>query len=499
MASAGTEHYHIGLRQGNNFKQSGSSGTVTPQPPEKRFEGRVWAQAHQQVKPIWKLEKKHVGTLSAGLGPGLLGVSSQPAYFFCPSTLWSSRTTTIFAGHSNSCYLHSLPDSFSSTLLYRCSNYRHKPYQQLESFCLRSSLSEKRPFSLPQKSLPDRLTANKATSPMISPMAQPMASASTDPHLSLGAARENPSGKGLASAISGKIPSPLSSAPSSYKPTLNNNSFMRPSSTKVPFLQATEGLKPISSPKVQLVSWHHSGDTGDCALQPIGHKVPKSNDTILDDAPAHGTQPTPSSSDTPTTSVGAPQYHQNNLATKAEPRPCGLDDNSFSKALTKEIQFTEAVRRLTTRGFEKKPRKGHQFEQCCFMNPTLPWDLNRNRLWKPPVIGQQLPQEDGGTDSKILSGASDPMELDSTAFCTKRISIHLFASHASGLSHSPACGSAISSPPLGGEKIPVLPPPPQPLGIADVATQLSSIHLGELEKEEPKEVRELDSPARDTG
>ncbi|XP_059784687.1 tubulin monoglutamylase TTLL4 [Balaenoptera ricei] len=496
MASARTEHYSIGLRRGNSFKPSGPSGTVPTPPPEKPSEGKVWAQAHQQVKPIWKLEKKHVGTLSAGLGPGLLGVPPQPAYFFCPSTSCSSGSTAVIAGHSNSCYLHSLPDLFSSTLLYRCSNYGHRPYQQLESFCLRSSPSEKRPFSLPQKSLPIRLTANKATSSKVSPMA----SSSTEPYLSLGAAGENPSGKSLASAISGKTPSPLSSSSFSYKPMLNNNSFMRPNSTKVPLLQATEGLKPVSSPKVQLVSWHHSGGTGDGALQPIEHKVPKSSGTVLDDDPSHSTLSTPSSLDASTTSAASPHYNWSNLATGAEPHPYGLDGDSVAQNLTKEVRFTEAVRKLTARGFEKKPRQGYHFEQSYFMNPSLQWDvLNRNRWWKPAVVGQQLPQENAGADSRVLPGASDTMELDSTVFCTKRISIHLLASHASGLSCSPACGSAIDSPPLGEDKTPALPSPPQPLGVAEVATRLSSIHLGKLGREEPEEARKLDSPARDIG
>ncbi|XP_011356885.1 tubulin polyglutamylase TTLL4 isoform X3 [Pteropus vampyrus] len=499
MASAGTEHYSIGLRQANGFKQSGPSGTVPAPPPEKPSEGKVWAQAHQQVKPIWKLERKHVGTLSAGLGPGLLGVSPQPAYFFCPSTLCSSGTTAVIAGHSNSCYLRSLPDLFSSTLLYRRSNYRHKTYQQLESFCLRSGLSEKRPFSLPQKSLPVRLTANKTISSTVFPMAQPMASSSTDPHLSLGAAGENSSGRSLASAISGKIPSPLPSSSSSYKPMLNNNSFMRPNSTKVPLSQATEGLKPVSSPKFQLVSWHHSGGTGDCALQPVEHKVPKSNGTELYDTLAHSTLSTPSSSDTSTTSVASPQYNQSNLAMRAKPHLCGLDGDSVSQALTREVRFTEAVRKLTARDFEK-PRQGCQFDQSCLVNPSLQWDLlNRNRRWKPPVVGQQFPQEDAGADSRVLPGASDTSELDGTVFCTKRISIHLLASHANGLSCSPASESAVDSPPLGEDKTPVLPSPSQPFGLADMATRFSSIHLGQLGKEGPKEARELDSSARDSG
>lgn len=494
MASAGTEHYSIGLRQGNGFKQTGPAPAL---PPEKRCEGQVWPQAHQQVKPIWKLEKKHVGTLSAELGPGVLG-PPQPAYFFCPSTLCSPGPTAVLAGHSNSCYLHSLPDLVSHTLLHRRSNCRDKTYQQLESFCLRSSPSERRSFSLPQKSFPVRLTANQATSLPVSPMAQPTTSSSTDPYFSLGAAGEIPSGNSLASAISGKSPSPLcSSSSSSYKPTLNNNSFMRPNSTKVPLSQATEGLKPLSSPRIHLASWHHSGGTGDCALQPIEHKVPKSNGTVLEDALARSTLAFPSSLDTSATSIASPQSNQSNLATRAKPHPFGLDGDSASQALSREVRFTEAVRKLTARGFEP-PRQGCQFEQSCFMNPSLQWDLNRNRRWKP-AVDPPFPQEDAGTDGRTLPGASDALELDSTVFCTKRISVHLPASHANGLSHSPACGSASDSPPLGEDKIPVLPSPPQPCGLADVATRLSSIHLGQLGKEGPKEARELDSSSRDIG
>ncbi|XP_014386544.1 PREDICTED: LOW QUALITY PROTEIN: tubulin polyglutamylase TTLL4 [Myotis brandtii] len=494
MASAGTEYYSIG--QGNSFTQRGPSGKVSAPPPEKPSEGKVWSQFHQQAKTVWKLEK-HVGTLSAGLDLHLLGFPNEPAYFFCPSTSCSSGTTAALAGHSNTCYLPSVPDLFSSTLLYRRFNHRHKTYQQLESFCLRSSPSKKRPFSVPQKSLLVRLTANKATSSPVSPMAQPVASSSIDPYLTLGAAGENPSGKRLASAISGKIPSPLSSPSPSYKPMLNNST--QPNSTKVPLSLATEGLKPLSSPKIQLVSWHHSGGTGDCAFQPIEHKVPKSNGIVVHGALAHSTLSTPSSLDTCTTSVASPQYNHSNLVMRIKPHPCGLNGDPVSQALTKEARFTEAVRQLTARGFEK-PRQGSQFEQSCFVNPSLQWDLlNRNRQWKPPVVGQQFPQERAPADNRILPGASDTLELDNTVFCTKRISIHLIASHTSGLSHSPVCGSAVDSPPPGEDKTPVLPSPPQSCDLADVATHLSSIHLDQLGKEEPIEARELDSPAKDIG
>nr|XP_048315324.1 tubulin monoglutamylase TTLL4 isoform X1 [Myodes glareolus]XP_048315325.1 tubulin monoglutamylase TTLL4 isoform X1 [Myodes glareolus] len=491
MASAGTEHYHIGLRRGNSFKQRRPSGTVSASPPEKPSEVKVWSQAHQQVKPIWKLERKHVGTLSAGLGTSFLGVPPQPAYFFCPSTLCSSGTTAVIAGHSSPCCLQSLPDLFSNTLLYRRTNVRQKPYQQLESFCVRSSPSEKRSFSLPQKGLPVSVTANKATSSTVFPMAQPMASSPTDPYLSLAAAGENPSRKSFSSAISGKIASP----PLSYKPMLNNNSFMRPNSTKVPLSQATDGLKPVSSPKIQPVSWHHSGGTGDCVPQPGDHKGPQSIGTVLDDATASTTLSTPSTLNISTASVTSSQCSQSNF--RMEAHPCDLDENSDSQSAAKEVHFTEAVRKLTAKGFEKMPRQGYQFEQACFVNPSFQWGLlNRSRRWKP-LMGQRFPQEDIGLDSGILPGASDTLGLDSTVFCTKRISIHLLASHVHGLNPSPTCGSVIDPQLLGEDRAPVPPSSLQPLGVAEVATRLSSVHLGQPGKES-EEAKELSSCATDS-
>lgn len=485
MASAGTEHYNIGLRQGNSFKQRHPSGTVSASPPEKPSKVKVWSQAYQQVKPIWKLERKHVGTLSVGLGTSLLGVP-QPANFFCPSTLCSSGTTAIIAGHSSPCYLQSLPDLFSNTLLYLRTNVRQKPYQQLESFCVRSSPSEKRSFSLPQKGLPVSVTANKAT---VFPMAQPMVSSPTDPYLSLAAAGENPSRKSLSSVISGKIACPPLS---SYKPMLNNNSFMRPNSTKVPLSQATDDLKPVSSPKIQPVSWHHSGGTGDCVPQPGDHKGPQSIGTVLDDTTAPTTLSTPSTLSISAATVTSSQCSQSNF--RMEAHPCGLDENSDSQSAAKEVHFTEAVRKLTAKGFEKMPWQGYQFEQACFVNPSFQWGLlNRSRRWKP-LMGQPFPQEDIGLDSGILPGASDTLGLDSTVFCTKRISIHLLASHVHGLNPSPTCGSVIDPQLLGEDRAPVPPSFLQPLGVAEVATRLSSVHLGQPGKE-PEKVKELSSCA----
>ncbi|XP_042535092.1 tubulin polyglutamylase TTLL4 isoform X1 [Dipodomys spectabilis] len=494
MASAGTESYNIGFRRGANFKQSSSSGTVPALSPEKPSEGKIWSQTHQQVKPIWKLERKHASTLSAGLGSGLSAVPPQRAYYFCPSTLCSCGTTAVIAGHSNPCYVHSLPDLFSSTLLCRHSNDRHKAYQQLESFCFRPNSLEKKSCSLPPKGLPISLTASKAAS-MVFPMAQPLASPPTDPYLSLAAAGENPSRKSLACAISGKMPSP----PSSYKPVLNNNSFLRPSSTKVPLSPTTENLKPVSSPKIHPASWHHSGGTGDCVLQPGDHKMSQNIGTVLDDATPRITPLAPCALSISNTSIASSQYNRNtNLITRAEPHLSSLNDNLDSQTQTKEVRFTEAVRKLTTKGYEKMPQQGCQIEQTCIVNPSFQWSLlNRSRRWNP-MGDQQFPQEDAESESRTLPGALDTLGLDSTVFCTKRISIHLLASHTNGLNPSPACESAPDPPPLEEDRaLPIPPSPRLPLDVAEVTTRLCSFHLGQLGKE-PEEDQEPDPPGGDT-
>lgn len=486
-----------------------ASSSLGPQPQclprrlRNLSEGKARPRAHQRGKPVWKLESP-AGTVSAGLAPALLELQGQPAYFFCPGSLCSSGTAGVLAGRSSSCCLHSLPYLFSSTLLCRRSDAWHKPSQQPESFCLRSNSSEKTPFPLPRKSVPVSFTASKAASstaspvaqPMAQPVAQPVAASPADLYLSVAAAGENPSRKSLACAISGKIPSALSS---SFKPTLNNNSFMRPNSTRVPFAQATEGLKPVSSPQIQAVSWHHLGGTGDCVPRPLDRQVPRGFGNVPDDATAHVASSTPRSLNTSSTSVACSQCNQCNLATVAEPHACGLEENAESQAQAKEVRFTEAVRRLTAKGYERMRKQGCQLEQSCCVNPHFQWSLlGRHRQWKP-VAGQPLPQGNTASDSRGPPGTSDALGLDSTIFCTRRISIHLLASHASGLSHSPASTPAGGLPLLGEDKSLAPSPPAQPLGIASVASRLSSIHLGQTEEEGPEGATELDFPARDTG
>ncbi|XP_040842459.1 tubulin polyglutamylase TTLL4 isoform X1 [Ochotona curzoniae] len=481
-----------------------AASSLRPQPRSlpRRFlrnlsEGRVQSRAHRQVKPVWKLESP-VGTVPANLAPDPLELQGQPAYFFCPSSLCSSGTIAVLAGSSGTYCLHTLPYLFSSPLLCRRSATWHKATQPPESLCLHSNSSEKTPFPPPRKSLPVSFTASKATSSAAFPMAQPVASPSAELYLSAAVAGETPVRKSLACAFSGKIPATLSSP---FKPALNNNSFMRPNSTRVPLAQATEGLQPVSSPKTQAVSWHHLGGTGDCAPRPLDCKVPRGFGAILDDTTARIAPSTPQSLQTSATSVACCQNNRCGLAPRAEPPRCGLEDNSDSQTRSKEVQLTEAVRRLTAKSCERMRRQGSPLEQSCFMNSHCQWSLlSRGRRWEPPpTTDQQLAQEDALPDCRVSPGASDTLGLDSTVFCTKRISIHLLASHTNSLRRSTTSRSAGSLSPAEEDKALPPPLPPEALSMAGMTSCLSSIHLDQPEKEGPEEVTELDLPARDTG
>lgn len=475
MAFAGTEHVRLGIRRQNSFKQAGPSGTGPFLASEQTAEGQVWAQAHHQVKPIWKVEKKHAGALPAGLGPSLLGVPQQPAYFFCPRALCRSGSTSVLTGRANS-YLQSLPDLFGNTLLYRRTNSRHRPYQQLESFCLRSTPAQKRPFSFPPSSLRVSLTANKVASVSASAMALPLASSAPEPYLSLGAAGENASGKSLAATISGQAPLPLS-PPTAFKPVLNKNSFQRPHNTKVPLLPATDALKPLVPPKIQLVSWHHShysGGTGDCAIPPLEHKFLEVG---------------------PVAPVAGP-HKQASL---------NLNRDPITPAPTKEVELTEAVRKLVVRDFEKSSREGGCWpEQPRLLTPCLPGSaLGRSRLRK---TSYERPQPQQSKSPQPPQEEADDVTSDTQVFCTKRISIHLLASHTASVSSSTSrlslrlsCAAGVSPPalPLEEDQTPPVPPsPPQPSepDVSGVTTDLSSVHLGQSGNEGPAESRELDFP-----
>ncbi|NXM24773.1 TTLL4 polyglutamylase, partial [Oxyruncus cristatus] len=117
-----------------------------------------------------------------------------------------------------------------------------------------------------------------------------MSSLLMEPCLLPGLAEEQ-SGTG----VKGSALSSGQQAASSYIPVLNNNSFLRPSSAKVPFLQSLEIKKvekPHSSPAA---SWPHSGGKGDSFSSSLFNGAVTNSDLVLKKTMVPSLTPVPSS------------------------------------------------------------------------------------------------------------------------------------------------------------------------------------------------------------
>ncbi|XP_043360726.1 tubulin polyglutamylase TTLL4 isoform X7 [Dermochelys coriacea] len=454
MASAGPEHYSIGLKRGSNFQ--------LPVPAAERSpESQAWFLAQQQVKPIWKLGRKHVNTFQDHR-PIHSGIPPQHACFLYPASLCSSHLSDQSLPLSRS-PPHPFPDLTGSTLLYRRSYLRHKPYQRLESICLRSSALESQQLSFPSRGLQADLG---------------MASSAVEPFPRPSAAGEQP-GSGGKSA-------PLSSgkrASSQYKPVLNNNSFLRPNSASysqtVPLLQSPENKKLKTPPRSPAISWSHCGGNGDSSSMSLATRSGKGNAT-------------PMSRLSPV---------QPGAALRAERTSWHLEDSESRvqtlKAKEREIRLTEAVRKLSGK-VNSYNKFGRRIETSCLMNTGFQYNLfNRNSYWKQHLLTQLSPKETAAPlnlelGNRCLSSNLSLAGPDSAAVCTKRISVRLLASNSDSSDPSAPCRTvnflALSSGDQVGKSDPA-----RHADISVVAAQMSTIQLS-------KDVKwEQATPLRDPG
>ncbi|TFK03606.1 dachshund-like protein 1-like [Platysternon megacephalum] len=438
MASAGPEHYSIGLKRGSNFQ--------LPVPAAERPpESQAWFLAQQQVKPIWKLGRKHVSTFQDHR-PIHSGIPPQHACLY-PASLCSSHPSDRSLPLSRS-PPHPFPDLAGSTLLYRRSYFRHKPYQRLESICLRSSASESRQLPFPSKGLQAE---------------HGMASSAVEPFPRPSAAGEQPgSGGKCASLGSGKQTS------SQYKPVLNNNSFLRPNSAKVPSLQSPENKKLRNTRRSPAISWSHCGGTGDGSSMSLENRSGKGNGLALEQA-------TPGPRLSPV---------QPSAALRAERISWHLEDSESRvqtlKAKEREIRLTEAVRKLS--GKVTYNEFGRRIETSCLMNTGFQYNLfNRNSRWKQHLLAQLSPKETAAPlnlelGNRCLSGNLSLAGPTSATICTKRISVRLLASNSDSSDPSAPCGTvnflALSSGDQVGKTEPA-----RHADISAVAAQMSTIQL----------------------
>ncbi|XP_043381341.1 tubulin polyglutamylase TTLL4 isoform X7 [Chelonia mydas] len=440
MASAGPEHYSIGLKRGSNFQ--------LPVPAAERSpESQAWFLAQQQVKPIWKLGRKHVNTFQDHR-PIHSGIPPQRACFLYPASLCSSHLSDRSLPLSRS-PPHPFPDLAGSTLLYRRSYLRHKPYQRLESICLRSSVLESRQLPFP----PSALQADLG-----------MASSAVDPFPRPSAAGEQPGSGGKSAPLgSGRQTS------SQYKPVLNNNSFLRPNSAKVPLLQSPENKKLKTPPRSPAISWSHCGGNGDGSSMSLENSSGKGNGLALEHA-------TPMSRLSPV---------QPSAALRAERTSLHLEDSESRvqtlKAKEREIRLTEAVRKLSGK-VNTYNKFGRRIETSCLVNTGFQYNLfNRNSHWKQHLLTQLSPKETAAPlnlemGNRCLSGNLSLAGPDGAAVCTKRISVRLLASNSDSSDPSAPCRTvnflALSSGDQVGKSEPA-----RHADISAVAAQMSTIQL----------------------
>lgn len=449
MASAGPEAYSLSLKKRNKFQVGISPGLSVPPLTAKLHKSKSWYLAKQQVKPVWQLEKNHVTTLQDECSDHS-GISSQHPRLLYPESLCSEAV--LLSPPTAQSY--SLPNFLGSTLLYRRSYFRHKPYRRLESICLQPSTLEKKPLRVPPPTY--RSVLNKT-----------MSSSTVDPFLmpSTAGERSNPASKGFL-LNSGK------QASSAYRPVLNNNSFLRPASAKVPLQQQqqqqplppeSKKLKGLSRPPG--FSWTHSGGNGDGCPVNLERKLGKNSNSTFEQSCAK--------------SPRSPVH--NGMVLKSERSLWPLEDGETRSQNLKEqdARLTEAMRKLTASGIRKVSTYsefGHRIDSSCLMNASF--HANLFNRWKPHIVAQITPKEVPVPSSLNLEPGSRQHSLISTEVadvCTKRIDARFLTSNSEMPNHS-ILNQLVPTPVNITEQVVTAEVSPR-MTISEVETKISALQL----------------------
>uniref|UniRef100_A0A670JZ52 Tubulin tyrosine ligase like 4 n=1 Tax=Podarcis muralis TaxID=64176 RepID=A0A670JZ52_PODMU len=450
MASVGPEAYSLGLKRGNQFQVGIAPGLTVPPLTTKLHKSKAWYLAKQQVKPIWQLEQKHV-TNFQDLQSVHSGISSQRPRLLYPESLCSD---TAFLT-SPPPLPHALPNFLGSTLLYRRSYFRHKPYRRLESICLQPTSLEKKSLCAPLPAYRSVLN-NTMTSSAIDPFFMPNTAADCS----------NPVSKGF----------PLSSGKqnsNSYRPVLNNNSFLRPTSAKVPLQQQYHQPLPPENKKLKGLSrpigfsWTHSGGNGDGAPANLERKLGKNSGITLE-------QP---SAKSPRSAI------HNGVVLKVERPSWRLEDgeNRSQNLKEQDVRLTEAMRKLTANGIRKVSTYnefGHRIDSSCLMNANFHSSLfNR---WKPHIVAQITPKDVPAATSPNLEPGSRHQSLmvtEAADVCTKRIDVRFLASNPEPSNHCALSQTVNHTSVNAGEQVVKTELSPRTT-VSEVETKISSLQLG---------------------
>ncbi|XP_063256817.1 tubulin monoglutamylase TTLL4 [Prinia subflava] len=261
-------------------------------------------------------------------------------------------------------------------------------------------------------------------------------------------------------------------AVSSCRPVLNNNSFLWPSSAKVPFLQSLKMKKVENTQSFPAASWSHFVDNRDSFPSSLINRAVKSSNSnfVSEQNTVPSLTPEPSSV----------------ILRKDQ---CSLEDAKgrfhSSEAKEPERSLLKAVHQLpsqtaTHRGF------GCQVESSGLMNVG---SLSNQNSRRRQHAGVQISQNETTVPLSLELGShrlNSSWSLTGTcdaAACTKQIGVRPLALHAGAPGCSTGCRpGGMLSPPCAGDRL-ARTEPLHVTAIAEVAAQMSTIQLEKEEKQ----------------
>lgn len=268
------------------------------------------------------------------------------------------------------------------------------------------------------------------------------------------------------SGVKGSAPSSGQQAASSCRPVLSN-SFLRPSSAKVPFLQSLKMNKVENTQSFSPASWSHSGDSRDSfPSRLINRAVTNSNVSEQNTAPSL----------TPVPSSAILREDQCSLE-DAKGKLHSSKEKELEKSLLKAAQQLPG-QAATRRGF------GCQVESSGLMNVgrLSSWSSRRQHARVQITRQESIAPLNLELGSHCLNSSSTLAGPCNVAAHTQRVSVCPLTSHTSTPDCSPSCHPMGTLSSLCARDSTVTTEPLHFAAVSEVTAQLSSIQLEQEEK-----------------
>ncbi|NWV34355.1 TTLL4 polyglutamylase, partial [Grantiella picta] len=259
-------------------------------------------------------------------------------------------------------------------------------------------------------------------------------------------------------------------AASSYRPVLNNNSFLRPSSAKVPFLQSLKIKNVENTRNFSAASWSHSRDNEDSSPSSLIDRAATNSSLVSEKTTVPSVSPVPSSA----------------VLRKDQ---CSWEDAKgrlrSSKEKEPEKSLLKAVQQLRSQAATRKGF-GCQVESSGLTDVGSLSNWNRRRRQH---VGVQIIRKQSIAPLNFemgrhrLSGNSSLTGTCGAIACTKRTSVHPLASRAGAPDSSTGCRPLGTLSYLCARDRVARTKPLHLAAISEVTAQVSTIRLEREEKQ----------------